>query len=234
MERIYLLIACAAVLPAPIAVMTVAAFRVRLQVLVFPGVQLLLQPAKTELSLTGEIKKRRELLNHFLFLPSINLNGIKFWGEDDRGLKFSMPDRISATLDIRLVRNMSAGKVLTLLQAHLLRNGFEDVSVRPEGIYDWYQVDPHLPEVEAVLKKCSQEGLSVLLWPHSGGGGPWSLFKRELSVPVLRDFGAGFGGGVAAPDEYVLLESENPKLKGFLEAEKFFAELFLDWAGLWK
>jgi acetylornithine deacetylase/succinyl-diaminopimelate desuccinylase-like protein len=197
---------------------------------ILPGIHTL-----TTTNLTAESQREREdLIGKFLFNPSINLNGFELGSLSQMQLKFHMPTSATATLDIRLVRNMLAHNVLTVIKKHLVEKGFNDINVVPRGAYDWYQTNPNVPEVTATLRYCQSKGVPVVLWPHSGGGGPWSLFAREFSVPIIRDFGLGYGSGVAEADEYLLLESENPRLGGFVEAEWFYAELLWQWAQIWE
>ena len=57
-------------------------------------------------------------------------------------------------------------------------------------------------------------GLDPLLWPRNGGSWPGYLFTgKPLSLPAGH-YGLGHGSGAHAPDEYLVIESSNPKVAG--------------------
>ena len=53
-----------------------------------------------------------------------------------------------------------------------------------------------------------------MLWPRLAGSWPGVTFTgAPLKLPATQ-FGLGFGTGAHAPDEYMLVESTNPKVAG--------------------
>ena len=59
----------------------------------------------------------------------------------------------------------------------------------------------------------------------SGGGGPWSLFARELGIPVLRDVGLGHGQALAR-DEYLVIEGSG-RVAGMVDMALSYVEMML-------
>jgi acetylornithine deacetylase/succinyl-diaminopimelate desuccinylase-like protein len=57
-------------------------------------------------------------------------------------------------------------------------------------------------------------GLDPLLWPRNAGSWPGYLFTgKPLALPAGH-YGLGHGSGAHAPDEYLVVESSNPKVAG--------------------
>ena len=59
-----------------------------------------------------------------------------------------------------------------------------------------------------------QYGVEPLLMPRSGGSDPSSVFTGEPLKLAAGSFGMGFGERAHAPDEYYVIESNNPKVSG--------------------
>jgi hypothetical protein len=61
-------------------------------------------------------------------------------------------------------------------------------------------------------------GIPVTFNPRSAGSWPGVNFTgAPVNLPAGQ-FGAGFGTGQHAPDEYFIIESSNPKIAGLDEA----------------
>ena len=70
-----------------------------------------------------------------------------------------------------------------------------------------------------------------MVWPYQGGGGPWSLFKSELGIPIVRQAGLGGGGRRDRGDEYLLIDGDG-KVAGLAEAEKSQVDIVHAYAAL--
>ena len=57
------------------------------------------------------------------------------------------------------------------------------------------------------------------MWPYRGGGGPWSLYRNDLGVPLMNGAGLGGGGSLGGADEYLVIDG-NEQVAGLLEAQK--------------
>jgi acetylornithine deacetylase/succinyl-diaminopimelate desuccinylase-like protein len=69
-----------------------------------------------------------------------------------------------------------------------------------------------------------QYGIEPLLLPRSGGSDPSSVFTGEPLKLASGSFGMGFGERAHAPDEYYVIESNNPKVSGIDGAVKSFVD----------
>src|SRR5215510_8764205 len=77
----------------------------------------------------------RESLEMLVSQPTVNIEGL-VGGYTGPGGKTVLPYRAVAKLDLRLVPDMTAADTLSLLKAHLAKNGFADIEVNMSGGYD--------------------------------------------------------------------------------------------------
>ena len=155
--------------------------------------------------------------------PTINIEGL-VGGYTGPGGKTVLPHRAVAKIDMRLVPDMTAADTLAKLKAHLARHGFGDIEVNMSGGYDPTQTDPDSRPVKAVLATYHRLGYSPQVLPRSPGSWPGYRFtSAPLSLPALG-FGLGHGFGAHAPDEFYLVDSTNPKLRGLDGAVASFVE----------
>jgi acetylornithine deacetylase/succinyl-diaminopimelate desuccinylase-like protein len=161
--------------------------------------------------------------------PTINIEGL-VGGYTGPGGKTVLPHRAVAKLDVRLVPDMTAADTLAKLKAHLAKRGFGDIEVNMSGGYDPNQTDPQSPLIQRQIATYRQLGADPQLWPRSAGSWPGYVFTNPpLSLPAGH-FGMGYGTGAHAPDEYYLIESSNPKLRGLDGAVASFVEYLYAWS----
>jgi acetylornithine deacetylase/succinyl-diaminopimelate desuccinylase-like protein len=155
--------------------------------------------------------------------PTINIEGL-VGGYTGPGGKTVLPHRAVAKIDMRLVPDMTAADTLAKLKAHLAKHGFADIEVNMSGGYDPTQTDPDSKFFKAVLATFSKLGSPPLVVPRNPGSWPGYRFTAPpLSLPA-GDFGLGHGTGAHAPDEYYLVDSKNPTIKGLDGATASFVE----------
>jgi acetylornithine deacetylase/succinyl-diaminopimelate desuccinylase-like protein len=155
--------------------------------------------------------------------PTINIEGL-VGGYTGPGGKTVLPHRAVAKIDMRLVPDMTAADTLAKLKAHLAKHGFADIEVNMSGGYDPTQTDPASRLIQAQLSTYQQLGFEPQLWPRSAGSWPGYVFTdAPLKLPAGH-FGLGHGTGAHAPDEYYLIESSNPKVRGLDGAVASFVE----------
>jgi acetylornithine deacetylase/succinyl-diaminopimelate desuccinylase-like protein len=117
-------------------------------------------------------------------------------------------------MDLRLVPDMTAKEALAALKAHLAAKGFGDIEVHMSGGYD-----PNSTSADAKIIRVSAEvyrknGIDPVVMPRLAGSWPGYVFTGEpLNLPAGH-FGLGHGNGAHAPNEYYLIESSNPAVKG--------------------
>jgi hypothetical protein len=84
--------------------------------------------------------------------------------------------------------------------------------------------------VKAQIAAYKKSGVDAMLWPRLAGSWPGVTFTgAPLNLPATH-YGLGFGTGAHAPDEYMLVESANPKVAGLDGAVKSYVDLFYELA----
>jgi acetylornithine deacetylase/succinyl-diaminopimelate desuccinylase-like protein len=155
--------------------------------------------------------------------PTINIEGL-VGGYTGPGGKTVLPHRAVAKIDMRLVPDMTATDTLAKLKAHLAKHGFGDIEVNMSGGYDPTQTDPDSKFFKTVVATFTKLGTSPLVTPRSPGSWPGYRFTGPpLNLPA-GSFGLGHGTGAHAPDEYYLIDSANPAIKGLDGATASFVE----------
>jgi acetylornithine deacetylase/succinyl-diaminopimelate desuccinylase-like protein len=162
-------------------------------------------------------------LERLLFSPTVNIEGLVA-GWTGPGGKTVLPARAVAKLDLRLVPDMTYDGAIAALKAHLAKRGFGDIEVNPSGGYDPTQTAADTALIRAQLQVYREAGLDPFLWPRNAGSYPGYVFTGEpLKLPAGH-FGLGHGSGAHAPNEYYLIESTHPKVKGYDGAIESFVE----------
>jgi acetylornithine deacetylase/succinyl-diaminopimelate desuccinylase-like protein len=165
----------------------------------------------------------RASLERFLFAPTVNIEGLVA-GYTGPGGKTVLPHRAVAKLDLRLVPDMTYDGALAALKAHLARRGFGDVEVNDSGGYDPTSTAADAGLIRAQVAVYERAGLDPILWPRNAGSYPGYVFTgKPLELPAAH-FGLGHGGGAHAPDEYYVIESANPRVRGWDGAVASFAD----------
>jgi acetylornithine deacetylase/succinyl-diaminopimelate desuccinylase-like protein len=145
--------------------------------------------------------------------PTVNIEGL-VGGYTGPGGKTILPGKAVAKLDMRLVPDMTAMEALDALKAHLAKKGFGDIDVHMSGGYDPTSTPGDSAVIRAAAAVYKKNGIDPVLLPRLAGSWPGFVFTGDpLRLPAGH-FGLGHGNGAHAPDEYYLIESKNPKIKG--------------------
>src|SRR5438105_4653808 len=153
----------------------------------------------------------RESLERFLFTPTVNIEGLVA-GYTGPGGKTIQPHRAVAKLDLRLVPDMKFDTALAQLKAHLAKRGFGDIEVVPSGGYDPTDTPFEAELIQAQISMLRRAGIEPAVMPRIAGSYPGYVFTGDpLRLPAGH-FGMGHGNGAHAPDEYFVIESENPRV----------------------
>ena len=145
--------------------------------------------------------------------PTVNIEGL-VGGYTGPGGKTMLPTRSVAKLDLRLVPDMTAEGALAALKAHLEARGYGDLEVNMSGGYDPTSTPADSEFVKTLDRAYRRAGLDPLLWPRNAGSWPGYLFTgKPLRLPAGH-YGLGHGSGAHAPDEYLVVDSSNPKVAG--------------------
>lgn len=165
----------------------------------------------------------------YFYEPSCNINGLAAGYTGPGSKVFTLPSEATALLDIRLPRGYSTATTAERLRSHLEAHGFGDIEVEVLATHEPMRTTTDAAFVRVALDLLAEHDLPVTLWPTSGGGGPWSLMAAYFGMPVLFDFGLGYGGKAGLPGEFLTLDAHG-KLAGMEESEYFYCELLERWA----
>lgn len=153
----------------------------------------------------------RQSLERFMFTPTVNIEGLVA-GYTGPGGKTIQPHRAVAKLDLRLVPDMTYEGAIAKITAHLAKRGFGDIEVHPSGGYDPTDTPFDAPLIQSELAVLRRAGIEPAVMPRIAGSYPGYAFTGEpLRLPAGH-FGMGHGNGAHAPDEYFVIEPENPSV----------------------
>ncbi|PYP39284.1 MAG: twin-arginine translocation pathway signal protein [Gemmatimonadetes bacterium] len=170
-----------------------------------------------------------EALERLVGLPTVNIEGL-VGGYTGPGGKTILPHRAVAKLDLRLVPDMTAAESLAALKAHLAKRGFEDVEVNMTGGYDPTTTAQDAELVKAQVAVYKRSSIDPVLLPRIAGSWPGYVFTGDpLRLPAGH-FGLGHGSGAHAPDEYYVIESTNPAVRGMDGAVRSHVEYLYELA----
>jgi acetylornithine deacetylase/succinyl-diaminopimelate desuccinylase-like protein len=159
----------------------------------------------------------------------VNIEGLVA-GHTGPGGKTVLPHRAVAKLDLRLVPDMTYEGAIAALKAHLAKRGFGDIEVNPSGGYDPTGTSADASVIRAQMAVYGRAGLDPILWPRNAGSYPGYVFTGEPLRRPSAHFGLGHGSGAHAPDEYYVIESANPKVRGWDGAVRSFVDYLYELA----
>ena len=159
--------------------------------------------------------------------PTVNIQGLVS-GYTGPGGKTVLPGRAEAKLDFRLVPNMTYEDAVAKLKAHLAKRGFGDIEVVVSGGYSPTQTDENAVVIRAAAETYKQAGIPYSFDPRRAGSWPGVVLTGEPLKMAAGHFGSGRGGGAHAPDEWLLIDSSNPKVAGFDDQAKLFVDYLYD------
>ena len=158
-------------------------------------------------------------------MPTVNIEGL-VGGYTGPGGKTILPARVVAKLDMRLVPDQTKEDCVAKLKAHLARRGYGDIEVNVSGGYDPTETPEDSALIKAELAAYGRAGVKTSIYPRLSGSWPGFVFtSAPVSLPAGQ-FGFGHGNGAHAPDEYMLIESTNPKVLGMDDSAMGFVDFF--------
>ena len=159
--------------------------------------------------------------------PTVNIQGLVS-GYMGPGGKTVLPGRAEAKLDLRLVPDMTKDEAVSKLKAHLAKRGFGDIEVNVSGGYSPTQTDENSGLIKAEQATLASAKIPMTMTARSAGSWPGVTFTGPpLNMPAGQ-FGIGRGGGAHAPDEWLLIDSSNPKVAGFDEQAMMYADFLYE------
>jgi acetylornithine deacetylase/succinyl-diaminopimelate desuccinylase-like protein len=161
--------------------------------------------------------------------PTVNIEGL-VGGYTGPGGKTILPHRAVAKIDMRLVPDMKATEALAALKAHLAKRGFGDIEVNMTGGYDPNGTSTEAALIRAQTAVYKRGGIDPIVLPRSAGSWPGYVFTNAPLRLAAGHFGLGHGNGAHAPDEYYVIESNNPKIQGIDGAVRSHVEYLYELA----
>jgi len=161
--------------------------------------------------------------------PTVNIEGL-VGGYIGPGGKTVLPHRAVAKIDMRLVPDMKIVDAVAALKAHLAKRGFGDIEVNVTGGYDPTSTPASAPLIQSQIAVLERAGIDPVLWPRNAGSYPGYTFTDAPLKLAAGHFGLGHGSGAHAPDEYFVIESSNPNVRGWDGAVRSFVEYLYELA----
>jgi acetylornithine deacetylase/succinyl-diaminopimelate desuccinylase-like protein len=171
----------------------------------------------------------REANERLVSQPTVNIQGL-VGGYTGPGGKTILPHRAAAKIDLRLVPDMTKDAAVAALKSHLVTQGYGDLEVNVTGGYDPTATAASAPLIRAQVAVLERAGLDPVLWPRNVGSYPGYVFTGAPLHLASGHFGLGHGSGAHAPDEYYLIESTHPRVRGFDDAAMSFVEYLYELA----
>ena len=159
--------------------------------------------------------------------PTVNIQGLVS-GYMGPGGKTVLPGRAEAKIDLRLVPDMTKDEAVAKLKAHLAKRGFGDIEVNVSGGYGPTQTDEDSALIRAEQATLKSAGIPQTMSARSAGSWPGVVFTGPPLRMAAGQFGGGRGGGAHAPDEWLLIDSANPKVLGFDGQAILFADFLFE------
>ncbi|PYO73788.1 MAG: twin-arginine translocation pathway signal protein, partial [Gemmatimonadetes bacterium] len=154
-----------------------------------------------------------EALERLTSRPTVNIEGLAV-----------------AKLDLRLVPDMTAAESLAALKAHLAKRGFGDIEVNMTGGYDPTSTAADASLVKTQVAVYKRSGIDPVVLPRIAGSWPGYVFTGDPLRLAAGHFGLGHGSGAHAPDEYYIIESTNPAVRGMDGAVRSHVEYLYELA----
>ncbi len=170
-----------------------------------------------------------DLLKEYLYASSVNVSGLRSGYVGPGSASFLLPHIATATLDIRLVSDLTAEEVLGRLRAHLDRAGYPEMQLRVFGAFDGGQTAPDADIVEATLATLRAHGYPAVVWPMVAFGGPWAHLPKALGIPALRGAAPGYGDRMAGANEFFVVEGDGT-VPGLAGIERYYVDLLYAYA----
>lgn len=170
-------------------------------------------------------------LVNMLYGPTFNIAGLRsgFLGPETSTIPYITPATATATLDMRLVADITPQEILDALRQHLDRHGFADIEIEVFAAFSHSLTPLSDPGVQATLQTLQAWDVEPVVWPIQGGGGPWTAVPNAFGVPCVRGGVIG-GGGRGNVDEYMIIEGDGT-IAGLADVEKYLVDLIYTYAG---
>ena len=177
-----------------------------------------------------------DLLNDRLMLPALNLRGIE-GGRVGELASNSIPTMARASIDFRLVPDLTPESIKPLVERHIAAQGYTIVRETPDAAariahpkivkLEWGSGYPSartpldLPLSRKIAATLTAAGHEPVLLPTLGGSVPMYLFQQPAGTPVI-------GFPIANHDNNQHSHDENLRLQNLWDAVEMFTAVFSD------
>lgn len=166
----------------------------------------------------------RALLERYMYGSALNIQGLRAGYTGPGTRTHTIPEAATARLDARLCTDAAPQVFLDLVRAHLDARGFSDVRIDVLSAYPASRSTVDSPLMTTFLEKVRDFGGKPVIWPVQAYGGPWSFLAHDWGTPLVFGAGIGHGGGVAQPNEYIVIDGGGEK-NDLVDVAVFAAEL---------
>jgi acetylornithine deacetylase/succinyl-diaminopimelate desuccinylase-like protein len=141
------------------------------------------------------------------------------------GFKPVLPAEALAHLEFQLAEGQDPDRITKSLREHLDTHGFSDVTIEVIGSLRASRTPVDAPVVRAAVEAARATlGQDPLIYPLTGGAGPWDILVSELGIPMVSDPGVRHAGSNDhAPDE-------NIRVDDYLDGVVYMTDLFARFA----
>lgn len=163
-------------------------------------------------------------LKELTYSPTLNIDGI-YAGYTGEGVKTILPHKATAKMDSRLPYGLDPDEALAKIRAHLDAQGYADIKLTKLSGYPASQTSVSAPLVQAAISVFSKYGATPKLSPRIAGSAPFYQFTERLNLPMIPA-GLGFGSGAHAPNEVMVVESNDTSgVAGLADIEKSYVDI---------
>jgi len=170
-----------------------------------------------------------EVLTRYIYGSALNIQGVYSGYIGPGSRTFTIPEVATARLDARLVTSAAPEVFIDALRKHLDDHGYSDVELTVLSGYPGSRTPHTAGLVQSFLRSVEKRGGKPVIWPGQAYGGPWSFLAHDFGIPVVFGAGIGHGGGVALPDEFIVVDGGG-NVSGLPEMARFTVDLITDFA----
>jgi len=153
-------------------------------------------------------KTHVDSLVQLLYSPTMTINGL-ISGYQGSGNKTVIPNRATAKLDFRFVKNMDPAQSVERVKSYLSKIYPGKIDVEFGDVRNPSKVSPNADIVKTAIAATTEiYGSEPVVWPLLDGSGPMSLFEELLGAPaIIIGLGAPFAyANTHAPNENIGVE----------------------------
>lgn len=169
-------------------------------------------PIKTVASLGAEktlvrTENTLEFRKQLYFRGTANICGIWAGYTVEGGIKTVLPNKATAKIDFRLIPNQNSDDILDKLNAHLVKRGFNDITVRKLISEECGKSNIEDPSIQTCIAVMTETyGVKPQIGIINPASGPIYPITSVYDIPVVQIGASHPGSNAHAPNENIVLE----------------------------